>query len=354
MPVYNNEKYLADSIENILKQSFSDFELICIDDGSTDKSLDIMKLYALKDKRIVVLSQKNQGVGYARNKAIQAAKGEWLAFCDGDDLVPQSAYEYMYKASADVDVVVGEYMEIDDMGKELYLKCRHKHKTNNFYAIFMSPCVWNKLIRRDFLLKHEIFFPELLLGEDVVFLGEIAKNTPRVRTIGRCCYKHCNRFQTNSISLTHKYDYIHFEAYVRCRVLLLEICWENAHIKEAYNYVCYEMMIPLLECIYRIQDFEEKNKAFELLKNYLEYFAWKNEEERFVQIFGVSHKRFEEMDAYEYFTSTKIFDHAEIVLKQYEAGTIGASYIVKYAKAWLKHKLKSNVKGLLRDSENGV
>ena len=83
-------------------------------------------------------------------------------------------------------------MEIDDMGKELYLKCRHKHKTNNFYAIFMSPCVWNKLIRRDFLLAHEIFFPGLLLGEDVVFLGEIAKNKPRVRTIGRCCYKHCN------------------------------------------------------------------------------------------------------------------------------------------------------------------
>jgi len=344
MPVYNNEKYLAECIESVLNQEFRDIELICVNDGSTDRSLEIIKSYAKNDNRLVVITQSNQGVGCARNNAIKYAKGEWLAFCDGDDIVPRTAYRHFYSATNNVDVVVGEYIEIDDMGKELYLKCRRKHKNSIFYAMFMSPCVWNKLIRREFLLQYNIQFPNLLLGEDVVFLGEISINKPRVKIIEQCCYKHYNRILTDKISLTHKYDFIHFSAYIQCREMLLKRCWENAQIKDAYDYVCYEMMIPLLECMYRIQEFEEKERAFLLLQQYVQYFDWEKETDRFINIFGVSYYNFCTMDAYRYFTSTKILDHAEIVLKQYEAGTMGASYIVKYARAWIKNKVKKILK----------
>jgi len=121
---------------------------------------------------------------------------------------------------------------------------------------------------------------------------------------------------------------------------LLKNCWKEASIQEAYDYVCYEMMLPLLECIYRIQEFSEKEQAFCLLQQYLKNFDWTKEGDRFRNVFGVSYHDFCNMTAYQYFTSTKIFDHAEIVLKQYEAGAMGASYIVKYAKAWMNYKVR--------------
>lgn len=343
MPVYNNEKYLPACIESILMQSFSDFELICVDDGSQDKSLQIIERYAQKDKRIMVISQENQGVGSARNRAMQVAKGEWFAFCDGDDIVPKHAYRDLYRKSSDRDVVIGEYMEIDDMGKKLYLKCRRKHQNSTFYAMFMSPCVWNKLIRRSFIQKANISFSKLMLGEDVVFLGEIAKLQPKVYIVKKCCYQHYNRYQAETVSLTHKYDLEHFKEYIRCRDILLDICWRQGNILEAYDHVCYEMMIPLLECIFRIQDFAEKEKCFELMKTFLKQFYWEREPEHFLQLFGMHYDNFSKINAYDYFTSTKIFDHAEIVLKQYEAGAMGASYIVKYTKAWTKYKLKKSL-----------
>lgn len=98
VPVYNSEKYLSDCIDSILNQTLKEIELILINDGSTDNSLQICKKKAAKDKRIKIISKKNEGQGYARNIGIDRAKGEFIAFVDSDDYIDKEAYEKMYEA----------------------------------------------------------------------------------------------------------------------------------------------------------------------------------------------------------------------------------------------------------------
>ena len=93
VPVYNVEKFLRESLDSIVAQTFKDFEVICVNDGSTDNSLDILEEYAKNDSRIKIISQENQGQGIARNKAIDIAQGRYLLFVDPDDWIETNALE---------------------------------------------------------------------------------------------------------------------------------------------------------------------------------------------------------------------------------------------------------------------
>ena len=108
IPVYNVEKYLRECIDSILNQTLHELELICVDDGSTDGSLEILQAYEKKDNRVTVLTQHNQGAGAARNKGLQIAKGEYLSFLDADDFFAPGMLEEAYRkcksVSADVCV----------------------------------------------------------------------------------------------------------------------------------------------------------------------------------------------------------------------------------------------------------
>ena len=86
MPVYNSEKYLSKAVESVLAQDFQDFELIMVDDGSPDNSGAVCDSYAEKDARVKVIHKKNGGICSARNAGIDAARGEYIGFCDNDDL----------------------------------------------------------------------------------------------------------------------------------------------------------------------------------------------------------------------------------------------------------------------------
>ena len=88
VPVYNTEKYLRECLDSVINQTLKDIEIICINDGSTDRSLDILKEYALKDNRIKIIDKKNEGVAAARNDGIRIANGEFVCFMDSDDYYP--------------------------------------------------------------------------------------------------------------------------------------------------------------------------------------------------------------------------------------------------------------------------
>ena len=125
MPVYNAEDYLRESMESILSQTMTDLELICVDDGSQDNSLYILNEMALKDTRIKVVSQTNQGAGAARNNAMIKACGEYVYFMDADDSLELNALAELYRLSKDNDLDfaifkainyaedTGEYFETD-------------------------------------------------------------------------------------------------------------------------------------------------------------------------------------------------------------------------------------------------
>ena len=119
LPVYNVEKYLPDCLTSILNQTYDDFELIIIDDGSTDQSLSICKAYELKDTRIRVYSQCNAGLSAARNKGIDCSQGTYLAFVDSDDTIDSEMYETMMSAleESEVDIVVCGHRVVSENGE---------------------------------------------------------------------------------------------------------------------------------------------------------------------------------------------------------------------------------------------
>ena len=96
IPVYNVEKYLEQCLKSVINQTFKDIEIICINDGSTDNSLEILEAFQKQDERIKIINKQNEGQGIARNEGLKVAKGEYISFIDPDDWVAQGMYEFLY------------------------------------------------------------------------------------------------------------------------------------------------------------------------------------------------------------------------------------------------------------------
>ena len=155
--LYNEEKYISQAIDSILAQTYGDFELIIVDDGSKDRSGEIADLYSEKDSRISVFHTENRGVSSARNIGIENARGEWIMFLDGDDLYAPDAIEKLLRHSDGVDMVCGcarmfpsekQYLEIKS---SIYLK-KLTDVASDFGFFFdqvtFLTCVWAKLYKR--------------------------------------------------------------------------------------------------------------------------------------------------------------------------------------------------------------
>lgn len=140
IPVYNAEKYLDQCLQSVLSQSFTDFELLLINDGSKDRSGEICEAYATKDSRIQVFHQENKGVSAARNLGIEKAKGEWITFVDSDDLITDHYFEALKKEDISADLIL------------LNIKRFSGQKEFEFVGYNVSL-----LNRREFMKKYSLF-----------------------------------------------------------------------------------------------------------------------------------------------------------------------------------------------------
>lgn len=186
VPVYNTEKYLPRCLDSILSQSFTDFELILIDDGSKDGSGVICNAYASKDDRIRVFHKENGGVSSARNLGIDNSKGEWLYFADSDDeLLPNGLQTLVNCIDNDVDVVMGGYEKFNEEGDLLesvqdraVVTLDKKKSLSSLYhghTMFYSALsyTWLRLFRKKIIDYHRIRFDETLSNkEDTLFITE--------------------------------------------------------------------------------------------------------------------------------------------------------------------------------------
>ncbi|WP_327672161.1 MULTISPECIES: bifunctional glycosyltransferase family 2 protein/CDP-glycerol:glycerophosphate glycerophosphotransferase [unclassified Streptomyces] len=177
VPFQDVETYLRECLESIARQSFRDFEVILVDDGSTDDSTRIAAQFCADDPRFRLIRQESHGPGHARNTALRAMHpdGEFLAFVDGDDVIPEYAYELLVRTldESDSDFVSGNVQMMNSTKKwqsplhkgPMQKNRRGTHITRN-EALIYDRTVWNKLFRRSFWDYHYIEFPEGVLYED--------------------------------------------------------------------------------------------------------------------------------------------------------------------------------------------
>lgn len=119
IPVYNVEKYLEQCLKSVINQTFKDIEIICINDGSTDNSLEILEAFQKQDERIKIINKQNEGQGIARNEGLKIAKGEYISFIDPDDWVEQGMYEFLYNKflETNAQIIRFNYRSFDEENK---------------------------------------------------------------------------------------------------------------------------------------------------------------------------------------------------------------------------------------------
>lgn len=165
IPVYNVEKYLKQCLDSVITQTYTNLEIICVDDGSTDHSIDILRFYEKKDSRIKVITQKNQGPSAARNKALDVATGKYISFVDADDFLQWNAYEIL------VMVAEKEKLDLIMFGANTYPEWEGedwiKQKLNTTYKVYKpktkSEVIFNERASVPFLWLH--FLKRSLLNE---------------------------------------------------------------------------------------------------------------------------------------------------------------------------------------------
>lgn len=217
VPVYNSEKVINRCIDSILKQTYSDFELILINDGSKDKSIDILRDYEKKDLRVRVIDNENNGVSETRNIGINEAKGEYIQFVDSDDYIDENmlkeSLEQLEKNSVDI-IMSGIYLDIEKNGvvNSSTQTYEYKFADNNGDIVtnvlarlggtyINSPI--NKLYKRSIIKENNIYMnKEIDLGEDLLFNLEYLKHCNRIIFDNKCYYHYCMRAEEN---LTAKY-----------------------------------------------------------------------------------------------------------------------------------------------------
>lgn len=180
VPVYNVEKYLEKCLNSIINQSYRNLEIICVNDGSTDNSLTILKAYEKKDPRIILIDKENGGLSSARNVGLDVASGEYITFVDSDDYIALNTYELcLNKFNDEVDFVSYSFQYVyTDLTDIKFNSFNQKyvglHKCNATIILDNSfwVAVWSKIFRKKIIDKYCIRFPEGLIFEDILFSYE--------------------------------------------------------------------------------------------------------------------------------------------------------------------------------------
>lgn len=215
IPVYNVEKYLDQCLESVVFQSYTDFECILVNDGSTDNSGNICDKWAKKDNRFRVLNQDNQGVSCARNNGIDNANGEYIVFIDSDDWVDTDYLESFMNESSDL-VISGDIVETQNGPIKINTPIQEKEITisnkylNEFSQLLESHLLFGPFLKRykaSIIKENQIYFnKDLSYGEDLVFNFEYLKHVTNIYTIPKATY-HYRRFEANTLSTIFRPDF---------------------------------------------------------------------------------------------------------------------------------------------------
>jgi glycosyltransferase involved in cell wall biosynthesis len=272
LPVYNGEKYIQKAIESVLNQTFTDFELIVVNDGSTDHTLDIINSF--DDARITIINQSNQGPGAARNNALKIARGQYVMYLDSDDWYHERALEISYNEITKHDADMTFFQMINYNNGEVYendwfdLKTFDESFENRAFSpketpgsIFdLSVGVCQKIYSREFLNKIDAKFPEGIFFEDMPFFYYVYLKAERISIIK----KHLYYRRKHDESITHIVDEKFLDTVAAGQVLMKIFIENDWYDMYKFDLLAYKINGPRFAL--RDLPLKCKSKMFMLIK----------------------------------------------------------------------------------------
>lgn len=241
IPVYNAELYISRCVDSLLAQDIQDYEIICINDGSTDNSLAILKEYENKfPDKFIIISQENSGIAYARNNAFKYVKGDYTWFIDNDDCIHPNCLGKILDILEKnrIDILNIEYIKdsyqnnpFENTFDEL-VKAEKVSQEKAMYFYFDAP--WSKIYRTDFLRKNKLFFPDVY-GEDTTATFDLYSKTDKIYMLNKplyAWYYRANSFSNSNLSKKHFETFPEMLKILKCQS---EKC--PAHLKMYYDYL---------------------------------------------------------------------------------------------------------------------
>ena len=216
IPFFNVERYLDECIQSVLNQKELSLEIIMVDDGSTDRSVSIVKKYMKEHREIKLLYSNHRGPGGARNLGVKHAKGEFIAFVDADDILVKGIYNRMYTACVNnnaelcicnVARLKGDNISNSDLHNYVYKNYEPITHIKDNHALIYDSVSWNKLINRKFYERNKLKYEEEMVYEDILFSAQLYMKCNKTVMIAETGYLWRNRDEKNDASLSQTYFY---------------------------------------------------------------------------------------------------------------------------------------------------
>lgn len=254
IPVYNSEKFLKGCLDSVLCQIYSNIEVLLIDDGSKDNSLEICNSYAQKDNRVKVFHQENSGAAAARNKGLANVSGEYIMFCDSDDVVSKNWVKHLLEAVNDYTMpVCSSCNDLSCLGKKntISVESNTIYKQSSYFSfnyVGLAGFLWNTIFVKSIITKNHLSFriqkDKSDYNEDLLFVMEYIKNIEYFIYVGYSDYAYITRED----SLSRKYNPFYFDKYAekyKLWCVFIEQYGNKKDIKALSTNYLYHFLISL-------------------------------------------------------------------------------------------------------------
>lgn len=225
IPMYNSEEYIDECLKSVFNSSYKNYEVIVIDDGSTDQSINIVKKY----KTVKLFQLRHCGPGIARNIGIEKSNGDYIFFLDSDDKINVNTLKFLVSNIENNDILIGDYNIIYDSGKKEIFKTPDDSEFNVF---FESVTIWNRLYKKNFIVDNNVKFEPLFQGEDRLFLADLYLHNPKVKIIHKNVYNWLRHESSNKKTLTHIDDESNFNGQLLCMIRFKDKLINNVTISD--------------------------------------------------------------------------------------------------------------------------
>lgn len=281
IPIYNAEVYLEKCLESIKNQSFTDYEVLLIDDGSTDNSGKICDVFATKDTRFKVIHKSNGGVSSARNIGINHAKGEWICFMDSDDTAETNYLLHLYRGvnqQKDILIIQGFKTILPKDQSHVRTFETHLYTTSDMYKLFENLYTnrcghpFAKLYNTQIIQQNQIYFIEQIhYAEDVMFMLTYMCYIKAIQTLDGYNYNYYIRDNSNSLSqriFSFESEYICYETYIdRINKLKIRFNMPEESLVKVYNVISESLVRRSIGSMYQSQTYKPKYERIRILKS---------------------------------------------------------------------------------------